>query len=100
MSGGEGFSYTGVLISAAPLSPTWAMMLIGLVAIGLIVYRRQKKGATVYRSRVTNTLSDFEETAGRRSFFSSKVKKLNLVDVCIGTKRDVGGPPVGVRFRG
>ena len=47
MSGGEGFgfNYGAAGVSAAPLPPSWTMMLMGLVVFGFIAYRRQKKGA-------------------------------------------------------
>jgi hypothetical protein len=49
MSGGEafGFDYAVAGISAAPLPPSWTMMLIGLVGLAMIAYRRQKNGAAV-----------------------------------------------------
>ena len=43
MSGGEGFgfNYAAAGISAAPLPPSWTMMLIGLAVFGFIACRRQ-----------------------------------------------------------
>ena len=45
MSGGEGFgfNYAAAGISAAPLPPSWTMMLMGLICLGFIAYRRQKQ---------------------------------------------------------
>ena len=47
MSGGEGFGFSNGAagVSAAPLPASWTMMLTGLVVLGFIAYRRQKKGA-------------------------------------------------------
>jgi hypothetical protein len=47
MSSGQGFGFTygAAGVSAAPLPPSWTMMLIGLAVIGFVAYRRQKKGA-------------------------------------------------------
>jgi hypothetical protein len=52
ISGGQGFgfNYAAVglsgAVSAAPLPPTWTMMLMGLVVLGLTAYLRQKKSST------------------------------------------------------
>jgi hypothetical protein len=46
MSNGQGFgfNYDAAGVSAAPLPPSWTMMLIGIIALGFVAYRRQKKG--------------------------------------------------------
>jgi hypothetical protein len=43
--GGFSFDYGVAGVSAAPLPPSWTMMLIGLAGLGFVAYRRQKQNA-------------------------------------------------------
>ena len=53
MSSTGGFSFNYATVSgghggsAAPLPPSWTMMLIGLVGLGFVAYRRQKKTSAI-----------------------------------------------------
>ena len=49
MSGGNGFSfqYAAASVSAAPLPPSWTLMLIGLAGLGFVAYRRKSKPAAL-----------------------------------------------------